>query len=262
MKKTAQTLLTAAMFAAALGSAAGAQNTGAASAAEPADPENFYAAVEDPVDIYGPPSAFTRTTEPGTQPGTTAFEGGKTTFTLTTRNDPVGIYGPPSMMYPRGDITRDKTVDARDLSRMKQMILNMQDAPYSYIESEISDLNRDGKTDKEDLEIMLHEVLGVPKKEEPAVTTATALAVTTTAMTATTQPVVLLYGPPQMMTTVHVPVDINPVFTEPVVRPLYGPPDVMQTFPDAFRLQPEDTETSKTTATQTKDTGAAGKTSE
>ena len=257
MKKTAQTLLTAAMFAAALGTAAGTQNTGTASAAEPADPEVFYTTVEEPVDIYGPPSAFTRTTEPGTQPGTTAFEGEKTTFTLTTRWDPVGIYGPPSMMYPRGDVTRDKTVDARDLSRMKRLILTMQDEPYSYVESEISDLNHDGKVDKEDLDIMLHEVLGVPKKEEPAVTTATALTVETAAMTSTTQPVVLLYGPPQIMTTEPVPVDINPVFTEPLVRPLYGPPDIMTVD---FREWLQDPQ--QTTTTQAKKTGAAGNQSE
>lgn len=254
MKKTAQTVLTAAMFAAALGTAAGTQNTGTAATAEPADPEVFYTTVEEPVDIYGPPSVFTGTAEPGTQPGTTAFEGDQTTFTLTTRGDPVGIYGPPSLLYPRGDVTRDKTVDARDLSRMKHLILTMQE-PHLYAEQEISDLNRDGTVDQKDLEIMLHEVLGVPKKAEPAVTTATALTVAAAAMTSSTLPALMLYAPPPIMETQ--PEAVDPLFTEPVVRPLYGPPNIMTVD---FREQLQDQR--QTTTTQVKKTGAAGNQSE
>jgi hypothetical protein len=140
---------------------------------------------------------------------------------------------------------------------MKHLILTMQDEPYLYVEREISDLNRDGNVDQTDLEIMLHEVLGVPEKKEPAVTTVTALTIATAAMTSTTQPALMLYAPPPIMTTQ--PESIDPIFTEPVVRPLYGPPDAFDDlYRDTFREQPDDADTPKTTATQTKDTGAAG----
>ena len=153
MKKTAQTLLTAAIFATALGSSAQSQMQ------QPAE------ALGDPikevetnlVDVYGPPSMFTTvlpedTTTAATEPVYT-----------------VPLYGPPWAFYPKGDITTDNITDARDLTLIKRAVIEGRNA-VGYFEYDGADVNHDGVVDREDVRIFREEVLGIPK-QEPAVTT-------------------------------------------------------------------------------------------
>ena len=183
MKKTAQTLLTAAIFATALGSAVPSQFR------QPAR------ALEDPIvevetnlaDVYGPPPMFTepeaaettvtrrtrrtRTTE--TTKGTTY-----TTTTVEPETVPVVLYGPPWVFYGQGDANRDGVSDARDLTIIKQIALNGTGIAESYGYDprggsviDIADVDHDGDVDADDVHKFMEEVLGIPKKEEPAVTT-------------------------------------------------------------------------------------------
>ena len=153
MKKTAQTLLTAAIFATALGSSAQSRM------------QQPVRALDDPIAeietgmavVYGPPSMFT--TEPPEDTTTAAAE---TVYT-------VPLYGPPWAFYPKGDITTDNITDARDLTLIKRAAIEGRSA-VGYFEYDGADVNDDGVVDREDVRIFMEESLGIPK-QEPAVTT-------------------------------------------------------------------------------------------
>ncbi|MCR4759455.1 MAG: hypothetical protein K5705_04190 [Oscillospiraceae bacterium] len=192
MKKTAQTLLTAAMFVSALGgSAAGKDsmkcnasgNTAAAATTTTTGLEAFM--TTGPV-LYGPPWVFgttttetvtepttEQTTNPGTEPVTELTDIESTTFmTMTT---PEILYGPPHVFM---DMNRDFSLDARDLTLMKRKALGqLTDGSY------IGDVDHSGTVDRHDVDLLLHEGLGVPYK--PVVTTAPVEPGTTTRTTVT-----------------------------------------------------------------------------
>lgn len=239
MKKTAQTLLTAAIFATALGSAV------------PSQFRQPVLALDDPIaevetnlaDVYGPPPMFTEpeaaettVTKRTRRTRTTEMTKG-TTYTTTTGEPetvPVVLYGPPWVFYGQGDANRDGVSDARDLTIIKQIALNGTGIAESYGYDprggsviDIADVDHDGDVDADDVHMFMEEVLGIPKKETPAVTTAAPETVppelTTTASTVlvtkkttsgsevilepgiltglirwTDAPIVAMYGPPSV----------------------------------------------------------------
>lgn len=231
MKKTAQTLLTAAIFATALGSTV------------PSQFRQPVLALDDPIaevetnlaDVYGPPPMFTEpeaaettVTKRTRRTRTTEMTKG-TTYTTTTGEPetvPVVLYGPPWVFYPTGDANMDKVTDARDLTRIKQIALGNWRID-DYTGRDIADVDHDGDVDADDVHMFMEEVLGIPKKETPAVTTAAPETVppelTTTASTVlvtkkttsgsevilepgiltglirwTDAPIVAMYGPPSV----------------------------------------------------------------
>ena len=221
MKKTAQTLLTAAIFATALGSSAQSRMQ------QPAE------ALGDPikevetnlVDVYGPPSMFTTVLPEDTTTAAT-----ETVYT-------VPLYGPPWAFYPKGDITTDNITDARDLTLIKRAAIEGRNA-VGYFEYDGADVNHDGVVDREDVRIFREEVLGIPK-QEPAVTTTvpgttvpdgTTIATRRTMHTRTTRETdalitgllpftdtgaVALYGPPRVSDwdLIRDPADMESVFS-------------------------------------------------
>ena len=124
--------------------------------------------------LYGPPAvlgteADTDPSVPSEEEKSSSTESGESdTSTEEDLSTAMPLYGPPSVLYPRGDVTMDKQVDARDLTRIKEIALGEIRYP-GYAEKDIADLNRDGTVDKQDVEKMLHDVLGVPEKEEPVI---------------------------------------------------------------------------------------------
>ena len=231
MKKSLHSLLTAAMFAAAVTtSAGGISNTQNASAApvendlitetttEPqcvyGPPEWFTSESEltditgtEPQDVYGPPSWFSETetitdvtrNDPPTAYGPPHwFTDTETEATLTTTTDvtveiPQPAYGPPWMFAEPGDLNYDFKLDARDLTLLKRYLL----------EGEINDridrlanVNQDGKIDKEDVKELIRRLTGRPEDEELPEETTTAVVTDTTTDTTITTTVMPLYGPP------------------------------------------------------------------
>jgi hypothetical protein len=116
----------------------------------------------------------------------------------------VVLYGPPWAFYPTGDVTMDNVTDARDLSRIKQLALNTA-RNTDYTEWGIADVNHDGEVDADDVHAFMEDVLGIPKKEEPVMTTTVTAGpdedpdIVSSLETTTETTVMLLYGPPPMM---------------------------------------------------------------
>lgn len=123
-----------------------------------------------------------------------------TTTTTTTApmidTYPMPLYGPPSVLFNAADMNMDKQLDARDLSKLKQMLLN----GYTEVSwGQLGDLDGDHQITKNDIKILQRELTGKPEDEEeendetrynPVTTTTTT---TTTRRIETVQPV---YGPP------------------------------------------------------------------
>ena len=235
MKKSLHSLLTAAMFAAAVTtSAGGISNTQNASAA-PAEndlitetttepqcvygpPEWFTSESEltditgtEPQDVYGPPPSFTESettsvtsTEPIPQPeyGPPYWEteiSGDETAVTTTETMVAPVYGPPYVLFEKGDLNGDRILNAKDLTLLKRAVL------YDNLDSlwrPLGDLNYDGAVDKKDVKELIRRLTGAPE-EDPEETD-----VTTTGTDATV--------PPRPETTT------DPYWDYPM--PLYGPP--------------------------------------
>ena len=235
MKKSLHSLLTAAMFAAAVTtSAGGISNTQNASAA-PAEndlitetttepqcvygpPEWFTSESEltditgtEPQDVYGPPPSFTESettsvtsTEPIPQPeyGPPYWEteiSGDETAVTTTETMVAPVYGPPYVLFEKGDLNGDRILNAKDLTLLKRAVL------YDNLDSfwrPLGDLNDDGAVDKKDVKELIRRLTGAPE-EDPDETD-----VTTTGTDATV--------PPRPETTT------DPYWDYPM--PLYGPP--------------------------------------
>ena len=131
MKKTAQTMLTAAAFAAALGLASPDPSAAQITAlAEDAGLTSITGTTTQTV--YGPPPGWTETT--------------------ITTPEPQPAYGPPPSYWKDGDLTRDNHLDARDLSLMlRETKISENDAAYDWFNREIADMNDDHNVDEKDV---------------------------------------------------------------------------------------------------------------
>ena len=195
MKKTLQTAMTAAMFAASLGMAAGtasASQTGASDAA--AVEKLMNATAGEIVDVYGPPAAFYTETEPPTTTTETTAPPEETTDPYYDEPVTGGVVPLPTM-----DLDGNGQLNARDLTILKQYMLQDPKPARGFDFTYSSDYNYDGILDKQDLIQMILELTGMPewKPEETAVTTTTTAVFPTTETTVTmeTYPVPV-YGPP------------------------------------------------------------------
>jgi len=220
MRKTAKTALTAAMFAASLGAAAGnvpfttaSGQTVTLDAAMTFETTTTGTTIQT---VYGPTSVIETTTEEllqleGEPVIETTDENGNyyntpyETTPFTTQ--PMPLYGPPPMP---GDINNDISVDVRDLSLAKRMIGEfLKGDPLfslSYFERERLDFNNDGVVNKEDIKALERYLTGKPEDEDDPSETDTEENGTTTFTTATT--------------TVTETTDIYEV-----PQPDYGPPE-------------------------------------
>ncbi len=204
MKKTAQSLLTAAVFASALGTSL-ASNAAEQPAVQEASLMSLTCDVTLPSPIYGPPIAYTTT-------ATTPYDLNDLSKYPQPEYGPINLYD-----TPEGTILRDGRWDARDiavlLDFLKQQTLCIE--KEYLIDSRIielwkqADFNQDGTLTQEDVEELLKFMLAKPN--EPAVTTTTF------------DNMQDVYGPPSWFS------DIDPIATETIptsstVQLVYGPP--------------------------------------
>lgn len=242
MKKTVQTIMTAAVFAAALGAGANDTLSSAQSVSFGAELDYLGGEVTTmlPQPVYGPPEMMLTTEETeqmlvpeGTAPfypettteatstlalagtsvipiattlglaGTAPVPQDTTTTTCTT----VGLDGTApipdgelvtggvmSIYHEPGDTNQDGSLDARDVSLLKQYLLANGDL-QSYAGN--LDVNLDGKFDKQDVKALIRLLTGKPESEdeEPQQTDVTGYPIypeTTTTVTT----ICPLYGPP------------------------------------------------------------------
>lgn len=214
MKKTLQSLMTAAVFASAL--TTGFSDSISANSADdnfPLYPELMYGPpdytdIEDeppfePVITEGTIVTTTATTDvslEGTTPiydthpipeGTTPIYddtalGG---VTVTTTTEPLMLDGDVPVFSEPGDLNMDGIHDVRDLSLLKQYLLTHQSQGFVGI---TGDVNSDDSIDKEDVKALIRLLTGKPEDEEdPIITT-----VPTSSTTFPTTSTVTLYGPP------------------------------------------------------------------
>ena len=247
MKKTAQTLLTAAIFATALGSTVPSQFRQPVQALD--DP---IAEVEtNLVEVYGPPAWFTTPQEETTtthttrriKPTTVVTTTPETTAgTTTTATEPVLLYGPPWVFMGVGDANGDDVPDARDLTIIKRLALEGREAAgnipnMTYVSQyDVADVDHNGIVDADDVHAFMKNQLGVPYKKPDVTTTAP---VTTTAeegtTLTTTTPIVYWRTDNTKNTTAtqrtkHTKeteafiTDLLP-FTDTAIVALYGPPN-------------------------------------
>ena len=209
MKKTAQTLLTAAIFATALGSTAPSHFRQPVQAAGSpiVELQTNYAGV------YGPPPVQLTTEDPAAE---------TTTYTETTEIIPQPAYGPPRTAFP-GDSNMDGKADARDLSFIKRAALQGRDDFRDWYD--LADVNRDNVVDEKDVHFFMEEILGNPPEEDPAVTTTAAAVTEAFLITTTEMPATSLYGPPAVFTTATETTTVPE--TEMIPVPVYGPPSMM-----------------------------------
>ena len=249
MKKTLQTAMTAAMFAA----AATAMTAGVSALPENSQVEalemfaqNAAAPGTTTMTLYGPPPVDF----------TDDFGEEETTFTSTVETDPftpydtdpVALYGPPSVFYESGDINMDRKLDARDLSNLKRILLSGQE----YWDRGMVDVNGDDIFDVEDIKAFRRKLTGKTKEQEEAeererqgeettttpTTTMTSTTTTfsgptqtwptTTASTVLTTMTMPLYGPPWVFTTTDAITTTTDV-TDNLPQPVYGPMPVEET---------------------------------
>lgn len=232
MKRTAQTLLTAAIFATALGSTAQSQMR------QPVQ------AVDDPIfdlqtnyaGVYGPPPTQRTTeelTETTTYTTTNQFVASIPVYPdselpVTTDLIPEPAYGPPRTAFS-GDMNWDAIADARDLTLIKRAALVGRDNFDGWYD--MADVNHNGDVNEEDVHFFMEETLGIPKKEAavtttPAVTTAAEM--TTTLISTTTMVTFPLYGPPPVTTVSEMTAPPETTRDTDIPVPLYGPPSMMQ----------------------------------
>lgn len=213
MKKTLQTAMTAAMFAASLGFAAGtasASQTGGYSSL-PVE-QLMNATAGEIVDVYGPPEAFGTTTTPAethlclegtvTLPVTTTdliTDGTSPVVTSTTEEEMVL---PGIVPLTESDLNGDGNFDARDLTMLKRYILDEGDGKgYSEL-MYLADYDYNGIVNKQDLIELILRLTGMPewKPADPIVTTTTTVTTTGIPTTETTISEELIpvpvYGPP------------------------------------------------------------------
>ena len=197
MKKTKQTLLTAAAFAAAMNmSAAGNVNAVTLSEAElPASMANYDPSAYEIQDVYGPAPNYNddpvttetlmtqpvlTTTEIQTTYGPPIWRWDDTTTTpttstttetvplygpmpayttTTTTTEPLvqPVYGPPQIFYQKGDINGDQVVDSLDMVVFRKHLLDEETPEWL---RHTMDINRDGDFNVGDLVALQNYLLG------------------------------------------------------------------------------------------------------
>lgn len=228
MKKSLHSILTAAMFAAAVTTSVGNPTVSAQNSDAPAEsglmqetermqqgvygPPNWFTTEPEltkltdtePQDVYGPPNWFSETETLTTTDVTrdipptvygppywytdTETEATVTTTTDVTEIIPQPAYGPPWIFAETGDLNYDGVLNAADLSLLKRAIL---DGIRTDEILHLGDTNSDGTIDKKDVRELIRQLTGKP--DEPEETDVTVLSTDTTIPTTSTVP---LYGPP------------------------------------------------------------------
>ncbi|MBR5363791.1 MAG: dockerin type I repeat-containing protein [Oscillospiraceae bacterium] len=210
MKKTLQSKLTAALFAAAISTSGGTLSPQLARAADAADDVTTV-----PQTTYGPPvwmmttdeSDTTTTTATTEMPifsteaptvtmttsttGEPAFGTEAPTVTMTTTTEELQLAGEPVLYDEPGDVNMNGSIDVRDLTLLKQYLLNQ--SKYQ-VAAGVGDLNGDGKIDKKDVQALIRLLTGKPEGEEEKTSTDPSNLMTMTTTIGTTTCV--LYGPP------------------------------------------------------------------
>ncbi len=201
MKKTLQTLMTAAVFASAL-------TTGFSDSISANSADDNFPLYPEP--MYGPPDYTDIVDEPPFEPVITegtivtttpttdvSMEGTTPIYddtalggvTVTTTTEPLMLDGDAPVFSEPGDLNMDGSHDVRDLSLLKQYLLTNQSQGIVDI---TGDVNFDGSIDKEDVKALIRLLTGKPEDEEdPIITT-----FPTSSTTFTTTPTATLYGPP------------------------------------------------------------------
>ena len=109
------------------------------------------------------------------------------------------LYGPPWVFAEKGDMNYDHSFDARDLTLLKQVILEERSPQQS--DEFLGDVNLDGAIDKDDVKELIRQLTGKPEDEEEQTQTTNTTDVTdtttTTLTTTETEYPVSLYGPPR-----------------------------------------------------------------
>lgn len=199
MKKTLQSTLTAALFAAAISS-----STGGTLSPQLANAVDDITTV--PETTYGPPGWMMTTEEPedtGTTPlitaGTVPIYTEDTTTTTTTsdpEDEPVMLAGDVPEYQEPGDLDRNGSFDARDLTLLKRRLMYQDGALFQ----DIYDVNGDGQMNSEDARALVRLLTGKPEEEEEPASTSVSSS-TTTQLTTTSTEISSLktqpaYGPP------------------------------------------------------------------
>ena len=209
MKKTIQTIMTAAAFAAALGAGAG-DTISAQFAAESVAADSVTTV---PQTTYGPPGWMMTTEDPEeletlpiVTPGTVMhYELDTTTSSTTTTVTLEGTSPLPTDLVTDGvapaynepgDFDNNGSFDARDLTLLKRYLLSNKTTQGSAV---MADIDLNGEVDKKDVEALLRLLTGKPEEEdqpsvETEMTTQPTAPVTTTDVTRPTY--MVLYGPP------------------------------------------------------------------
>ena len=108
-----------------------------------------------------------------------------------TAGPEAALYGPPWVFAEKGDMNYDFQFDVRDVTHLKQIILEERDPQQG-----------DGSIDKADVQELIRKLTGKPENEEEQTetteTTTTSESMTSTTHTTTTwEYPVLMYGPPR-----------------------------------------------------------------
>lgn len=199
MKKTLQSTLTAALFAAAISS-----STGGTLSPQLANAVDDITTV--PETTYGPPGWMMTTEEPedtGTTPlitaGTVPIYTEDTTTTTTTsdpEDEPVMLAGDIRVYDEPGDLDRNGSFDARDLTLLKRRLMYQDGALFQ----DIYDVNGDGQMNSEDARALVRLLTGKPEEEEEPASTSVSSSTTTQLTTTSTEISSLMtqpaYGPP------------------------------------------------------------------
>lgn len=199
MKKTLQSTLTAALFAAAISS-----GTGGTLSPQLANAVDDITTV--PETTYGPPGWMMTTEEPedtGTTPlitaGTVPIYTEDTTTTTTTsdpEDEPVMLAGDIRVYDEPGDLDRNGSFDARDLTLLKRRLMYQDGALFQ----DIYDVNGDGQMNSEDARALVRLLTGKPEEEEEPASTSVSSSTTTQLTTTSTEISSLMtqpaYGPP------------------------------------------------------------------
>ena len=147
MKKTLQTAMTAAMFAASLGMAAGTASASQAGESGAAAVEKLMnATAGEVVDVYGPPEAFYTETEPLSTTTETTAPPEETTDPYYDEPVTGGVVPLPTM-----DLDGNGQLNACDLTILKQYMLQDPKPAHGFDFTYSSDYNFDGILDKQDL---------------------------------------------------------------------------------------------------------------
>jgi len=117
-----------------------------------------------------------------------------------TAGPEAALYGPPWVFAEKGDMNYDFQFDVRDVTHLKQIILEERDPQQS--DTFLGDVNGDGSIDKADVQELIRKLTGKPENEEEQTetteTTTTSESMTSTTHTTTTwEYPVLMYGPPR-----------------------------------------------------------------